>query len=390
MSSARSTVDHKCTASRTRTSLEKGVHEYIIDGYHSLKKTGVGNFLFSQKFKVGGYEWRLRVYPEGENDTDKDFIGAYIELMSQANRDVKSMFEIGMVDYVNGEKRRQFLLRKTDPVDWSKIRHLAAHGWSRGILTKTWEQTYVKNDCVTFYVQIDVIGKQVTESVTDDWASMIPVPESHFEPQFAKLLESEKHSDLQIIVGGDSGRTFKVHKAILSARSEYFDRMLGCLDSRESQQGVVHIDQIDPAVFQILLHYIYTSQLPDDAELDVTMCQHLLAAADRFMIDHLNALCQQKLCDNISVRHVGDILILADQYSAPKLKTVCIKFAKEHLAEVLDTPGFLDLSTAAPSVYVELLKAISGSSCSKRSLEDANSCAPTACAGQRRVRKRSL
>ena len=58
------------------------------------------------------------VYPEGENDTDKDFIGAYMELMSQANRDVKSMFEIGMADFMNREKRRQFLLRKTDPVDW--------------------------------------------------------------------------------------------------------------------------------------------------------------------------------------------------------------------------------------------------------------------------------
>jgi speckle-type POZ protein len=58
----------------------------------------------------------------------------------------------------------------------------------------------------------------------------------------------------------------------------------------------IPIEDMQPAVFGVLLHFIYTDSLPsmehlvgDDAE---EMVKHLLVAADRYAMERMKVLCE--------------------------------------------------------------------------------------------------
>ena len=85
---------------------------------------------------------------------------------------------------------------------------------------------------------------------------------------------------------------------------------------------------------QVLLHFIYWDELPDMQELIGTdsksastlVAQHLLAAADRYALERLKAICESKLCEGITVNTVATTLALAEQHHCFQLKAVCLKF----------------------------------------------------------------
>jgi hypothetical protein len=53
--------------------LEKvcGDHMFKIDGYSVCKGLGIGKFISSAIFTVGGHAWRLRYYPDGDMELSK-------------------------------------------------------------------------------------------------------------------------------------------------------------------------------------------------------------------------------------------------------------------------------------------------------------------------------
>ena len=85
---------------------------------------------------------------------------------------------------------------------------------------------------------------------------------------------------------------------------------------------------------QVLLHFIYWDELPDMQELIGTdsksastlVAQHLLAAADRYALERLKAICESKLCEGITVNTVATTLALAEQHHCFQLKSVRLKF----------------------------------------------------------------
>src|SRR5699024_7598585 len=97
---------------------------------------------------------------------------------------------------------------------------------------------------------------------------------STLSTDYQSLLQSGKHSDLLLLVGG---KEFAVHKAILAARSSVFERMLDH-DTRENQEGIVEITDIDKDVCEQMLRYIYTDNV--DSIIDQYGAE-LLAAADK-------------------------------------------------------------------------------------------------------------
>nr|CAB3468698.1 unnamed protein product [Digitaria exilis] len=54
------------------------------------------------------------------------------------------------------------------------------------------------------------------------------------------------------------------------------------------------------------------------------MAQHLLAAADRYVVDKL--ICEEKVCGDISVGTAAARLVLAEQHGCSKLKAMCMEF----------------------------------------------------------------
>lgn len=88
------------------------------------------------------------------------------------------------------------------------------------------------------------------------------------------------------------------------------------------------------SVLQVILYFIYWDALPDMQELfgldskwaSSLMAQHLLAAADRYALERLRLLCEDKLCEDVAINTVATTLALAEQHHCFQLKDVCLKF----------------------------------------------------------------
>jgi hypothetical protein len=74
------------------------------------------------------------------------------------------------------------------------------------------------------------------------------------------------------------------------------------------------ITDIEPDVFGVLLHFIYTDSLPEDHDgnnLEVVLAQHLLVAADMYQLTRLSRMCERRLCETVDLETVGTTLALA-------------------------------------------------------------------------------
>ncbi|KAM3412180.1 hypothetical protein ACQJBY_003696 [Aegilops geniculata] len=123
----------------------------------------------------------------------------------------------------------------------------------------------------------------------------------------------------------------------------------------------IHVEDMEPQVFRAMLEFIYNDSEPgidkDDREGAMWQWQHLLAAADRYDMQRLKLICEDKLCGFIEVNSTTAILSLAEQHCCDGLKKACYVFLGTlgNLRAVAATDGFDDLIRNYPSVMKELI-----------------------------------
>lgn len=157
------------------------------------------------------------------------------------------------------------------------------------------------------------------------------------------------------------GETFAAHRSILAARSPVFkEQLFGPVT--ENTKVCMWIDGIEARVFRAFLHFVYNDSLPEIEEGEaMVMAQQLLVAADRYGMERLKLICEDKLCNYVDMSSVGTILALAEQNGCHGLKQACLEFvlSGNNLKEAMATNGFRHLSKSCPSVLIELLGKLS-------------------------------
>ncbi|VDD76258.1 unnamed protein product [Mesocestoides corti] len=150
-------------------------------------------------------------------------------------------------------------------------------------------------------------------------------------------------------------RQFKAHKAILAARSPVFAAMFehGMTESRANR---VHITDVEPDTLAEVLRFIYTGQVVG-LDNPVT-AQELLAAADKYQLERLKAMCEEELVENLTVEAACDILSLADIHSAEQLKAHTLDFIMLHAQEVCESEGYERLVRQRPHLLNECFRTI--------------------------------
>ena len=121
---------------------------------------------------------------------------------------------------------------------------------------------------------------------------------------------------------------------------------------------VVQIDEMDTTVFKALLRFIYGDSQPPPATEDAgALFMHLLVAADRYGLGRLKAICENKVCEDISVSTAMTILALAEQHQCHGLKEACYEFLRcpANMKAVLETHGFDHLCRSCPTVVKDLM-----------------------------------
>ncbi|KAF8722879.1 hypothetical protein HU200_022015 [Digitaria exilis] len=336
-----------------------GHHLLHIDGYSRTKdKLPTGKSIKSCPFRAGGHRWRINYYPNGQTSNCADFISVFLHLEQSAESDTRP---------VKARAKFSLLDRAGKPVpSHSKYADLHDAGWriynfiKRVLLENS---GHLKDDC--FKIRCDVIIPKIL--YTKDRAatpSFFDVPASDIFRQLGDLLRSKDGADVMFQV---AGKTFWAHRFILGARSPVFkDELLGAMaellggmkESRAIIGDHIQIDDILPQVFETLLHFVYNDSLPEmEGQEEAMMAQHLLEAADRYDMQRLKLICEDKLCRHLDVSTVATTLVLAEQHNCQGLKEACIEFLKssDALEAVMETDGFDHMAKSCPALIKELM-----------------------------------
>ncbi|KAJ4782778.1 BTB/POZ and MATH domain-containing protein 1 [Rhynchospora pubera] len=313
------------TASTWRAEQVVGSHLFKIEEYSTARNTEKGNFLESDTFNVGGYDWSIKYFPSGTMVAEDDHASIFICLKSP-------------VDYVQAEITLEILVNQNGNMlsqgqlsafaTFKSITDTSDCGYSNFVRRSELESV-LNDNSVGFKCSVCVSKVLPVES---DFP--LPVPPPIALQQISNLLETGIGADVTFEV---NGHTFKAHKSILVARSKVFEAQFSG-PCKEKTDTIIKIEDMEAVVFKELLHYIYSETIPafsemNDSEEKNNLAQHLLVAADRYDVERLRIICEDILYGSINKDNVVALLSIADMHNCINLKTACFKF--------LATPGII-------------------------------------------------
>ncbi|XBI03726.1 hypothetical protein VPH35_132104 [Triticum aestivum] len=376
---------------------DSGYHLLMVNGYSRTKELiPTGQSITANSFNVGGHDWLIEYYPNGENPGCADFISLFLNLLYDADDDdeepVEVRFSFSLVDQV--EKQMPTYIRATGETR-SFSSTTSIWGNDRFMRRDALEHSAdLKCDCLTIRCDVVVVSNS---RVDDDDAgghghggtkALLPDIHQHFN----SLLRNKVGADVAFQVGGE---TFPAHRCVLAARSTVFmAQLFGPM--KEASNSVIQIKDMEPKVFTALLSFVYTDSFPDMYEDNIKLSelckdtrqgqenemseavsqgkdgeaaedemgllqwlQGLFAAADRYDLQRLKFICVKQLSQRMCVGSVASTLALAEQHHCHGLKVACLKFIQVQSPSCLQTlmtsNGWGHILTTYPSVLNELI-----------------------------------
>ena len=138
------------------------------------------------------------------------------------------------------------------------------------------------------------------------------------------------HSDVSFTVG-EEREEFKVHKAILSARSTYFSAMFRTGGMMESSLKKIEIESInDKDSFGRMMEFIYTNEILDLDKCNSLEIIPLLEISKQYLLDDLGHLVEYAACKTINQENIGKFMLLCATYNLMLLRDACKKFISVH------------------------------------------------------------
>lgn len=321
-----------------------GYHVLKIIGYSRTKDVPNGKHIKSRPFRVGVRNWHVHYYPNGTVADVIDCISLFLILDDTILEPVKARVKFSLLDQ-DGKASHTLT---TETVDFTEKRNWGYPNFiKRDVLEKS---AHLKNDSFTVRFDVTIMKDVHTEEIP-----FIVVPPSDMHQHFAQLLSSKQGADVKFRVGR---KTFSAHRLVLATRSPVFKAQLFGPMQESTTTKAIPIDDMEAEVFSALLTFIYTDSLPKmKEEEESSMVQHLLVAADRYNMDRLKLICEDKLCKHIDTDSAATILALAEQHSCHGLKGACLEFLRssKNLEAAMETDGFGYLTSSCPSVLKELI-----------------------------------
>uniref|UniRef100_A0A7S2R715 BTB domain-containing protein n=1 Tax=Mucochytrium quahogii TaxID=96639 RepID=A0A7S2R715_9STRA len=158
-----------------------------------------------------------------------------------------------------------------------------------------------------------------------------PISRSSLVHDLASLVGNEECSDITFVV---EGREIPAHKVLLT-RCDYFAAMFtgGMLESRQDK---IHLNDIRYEIFICLLKYLYTDR--QDVNLDISM--ELFVCADRFGVERLKNMCENKMLSSIDTENVCDFFAASESHCPSSLHERCLSFILLNFDVVSKTKSF--------------------------------------------------
>ncbi|KQJ84709.1 hypothetical protein BRADI_5g22375v3 [Brachypodium distachyon] len=336
---------------------------------------GVGWFARSSTFRAGGHRWHIQLYPDGCSKhcagSTSAFLVCVLGLGERHAPEVRTRFSLNVLPQKEQEQEGRPEARSDKLTDFpvkdgifSPTADNKEFDYGYPVFfhnSKLVPSKHLDDDgCLTVRCVLTVVkNKKTTRVRVKKSAVVAPPPKPDLQEQLARMLKDGEGADVTFSVGG---RLFPAHKCLLAARSPVFRAKLFGPTKEDSSTRCVQIDDVEPAIFEALLHFLYTDCMTEEyKEGETENLQHLLVAADRFGVDRLRVLCEGRLCNSINKRSVATTLVLAEQHGCKALRKACIKFmarSRATLRAVSETEGYSHLVASCPNLVLEILSVV--------------------------------
>ena len=337
------------SAAETLTELVHSSKQIKIQGFSATAAMDGHELLTSGRWKFGGYDWEVQVLP------NKNCGSVAINLLFcsevRTASGVNAIFSCRLIDPSG-------VIKPSSGISWTgKFRRSGDSCYLGALMTRYNLQTsgYLQDDAFTVECTLKVL-RELRDKATSHRPADHLLPSSGLNHHLGELLQKGTGADVTLALS--TGESFKAHKAVLASRSpvfaaEFFGHM------KETRSPIVEIQDMDAAVLGAMLRFIYTDSAPelDRPEDGAAVAQHLLVAADRYGIDRLKLICEDRLYDGVNVETAAATLALAEQHGCSHLKAKCVEIIAANLEAAMATEGYSHLMA---SVMNDLLKAVHG------------------------------
>jgi len=180
----------------------------------------------------------------------------------------------------------------------------------------------------------------------------VSIPNSVFAKDMSQAINNSEDYDIKFIVQGEEVYS---HRAILTARCSYFERLFES-DFKEKQLKTFELDQtISFSSFLAILAYFYQG---DESVMTPDNCVDLLMAADRLMMEDFKQIVESYIENSVDLDNVALLLEISDRYGAYRLKRTCFELIcetnKDFWLHVVKSRGFSDMAHSSPHLLREL------------------------------------
>jgi speckle-type POZ protein len=169
------------SASRIVGKAASGFHLLRIEAYSQTKKVTAVKNINSTDFSIGGYEWRLKYYPNGRDASSAnphDYISLYLMLHGYDKANLQAQYKLSILDQAGnvayGLPGRTDIFKSG--VDDDDTKEKISCGHERFIRKEDLErrQDLIKDDCLTFrcdvggFTELETLPLACEDSDQDD------------------------------------------------------------------------------------------------------------------------------------------------------------------------------------------------------------------------------
>lgn len=171
---------------------------------------------------------------------------------------------------------------------------------------------------------------------------------------FERFLE-QVDCDVKFIF--EDGQKIEGHVGVLAEKSPVFAAMFQH-GMQEAKTGEVHIEDVDPVVFEQLLYYMYAG----DTKIPLTeaLAQSLYVISDKYDVADLKEKCLNFLLSSIQPDNVISMLVWSERCFVDKIKAECLSFSVKRGQEIFlkDIVGWNEMVKFHPDLNTTVIRSI--------------------------------
>ncbi|KAK0428896.1 hypothetical protein QR680_011072 [Steinernema hermaphroditum] len=325
----------------------------------TLKLAQPGVCLRSQVFRDAQLPeacWQLCLYPGGKREENRDNVSLFLKMSATSPMkevQVKAEYKFYFLDD-RGEAR----FSNINIGDFHAKPPKCGHSWGLRNIPKSKVLGCLRDDeslMISCHILLipdlsRVVCRKITPTmrITDN----VQVARQYFE-RMHEMLQTGHASDCTILCEGES---FQAHKFVLMTQSDVFKAMFSHKDMMENLDDLIRLSDTTSFAVQQMLTYMYSGNLPP--LLDDDQASAVMQLADKYGVDHLKILCEERLIEKLDLDNVCLMMHLADHHNAMNLKTACSELVTLNKRQVMGTQNWCELRDRNPRLCNEILESI--------------------------------